>query len=41
MAETIVECLGDLRRETVDRERPERKAGNEETAAGERQKNQP
>ncbi len=41
MAETIVECLGDLRRETVDRERPEREAGNEETAADEREKNQP
>src|SRR3984893_13521832 len=41
MAETIVECLGDLRRETVDRDRPEREAGNEETAAGEREKNQP
>ncbi len=41
MAETIVECLGDLRRKTVDRERPEREAGNEETAAGERKKNQP
>jgi hypothetical protein len=30
-----------LRCETVDRERPEREAGNEETAADKRQKNQP
>ena len=36
MAETIIERHGDLRRETVDRERPEREAGNEETAADER-----
>lgn len=41
MAETLIECLGDLRRETVESERPKRNAGNEETAAYERKKNHP
>ena len=40
MAETLVEGLGDLRSETIDRKRPKREAGHEETAANEHQKSQ-
>src|SRR5208283_3636283 len=39
-AETLVEGIGDLRPETFDRQRPQRDADHEETAANERQKSQ-